>query len=816
METSSGSESMQHLENVDPSSSTQEQKVETYNIFFGRGNGVAQLRGNKFYRNTIKVNKPYYRNAGANAAKERVAKDVVESLKQMGAKFFYQKNGAWVTVPYDEVLKRVKQALRERDRRDTTKASTATAKGDKVKSKRQKVSKKREVVGVKMNEKVVCAIRWRLEDFVADKQETTRERQLMPKKQSSVKASNMGNTIDPKSSSDSTVSDHTVSTNISQNQLLTAKSGEPNHDQIPHRMHHVNVNTDTVDTLETTGTRRKMMSKAASMRPQSMREESEETSNMSKSLNHVDLINKFETADIKQLIDPMLGNNHPTIHCRQLRQRRQNVIINQKCVSDQQTSTHDPNKYISTTNTSDPLNLRYQMPSFRDHSLHLPHDPNITTTNNISFRNNPIDDTIFNYDQLPANFTPDSNYNPSKRLSMPMVNTLSHQHIKPTIHRSSMPMIRPHQYIENNHVDIGNPYSSKGPLSSFNKYTQENERLHKSMPNLPPTFNHHVETNRKSILTQSDRQIPATPIDRAYTKQAGFVDKQILDKRSSLQEAALDICNDLTEIIGTPETASISNKDSNGKLNDNPLKDAFSDYEEITIGGSKKSNTKHEDLSNKALEVFDDLDAIIGGGNVTKLSPKQQRASLSFGLEQENESTLKPDAPSELLKDLSMFSAFGSTKSLQMNEQVLDKGVKCSLIEISKDIKHGQNLGLINNESDDEDDINDLRPSTPSNLLKDLSMFSMIGNSNWSMQSSNDPVNEGLNHDVMTLKRERSMIKAKTNPAHGLNLSGVINSTSNDRGCDGGQSDEDELTPASPGDLSKEFSGMSIESKQIE
>lgn len=98
-------------------------------LVVGRGNGVANLPGNKIYRNTVQNSKNAFRVARGNKAKRAVADYVIMSIKNLGGNFYYQKNSVkvknqnleeWVVAPYDDVLRKVKQALREKNKKEQT------------------------------------------------------------------------------------------------------------------------------------------------------------------------------------------------------------------------------------------------------------------------------------------------------------------------------------------------------------------------------------------------------------------------------------------------------------------------------------------------------------------------------------------------------------------------------------------------------------------------------------------------------------------------------------------------------------------------
>lgn len=87
-----------------------------YDVYFGRGNGVAQLPGNKIYRQSIKANQEKYQNAKGNKAKNQVAFDFINAFKNLGGTFYRQNQGTnqWVEASLKETQRKVMQALRER------------------------------------------------------------------------------------------------------------------------------------------------------------------------------------------------------------------------------------------------------------------------------------------------------------------------------------------------------------------------------------------------------------------------------------------------------------------------------------------------------------------------------------------------------------------------------------------------------------------------------------------------------------------------------------------------------------------------------
>jgi hypothetical protein len=100
--------------------SNKDKNDSSFYVYLGRGygNGIAQSPGNRIYRQVIRNNKNKYQIARGNKAKERVATDLVDNIQSMGGTFLSKPNreSAWEIAPPAGVLKRVKQALRERKR----------------------------------------------------------------------------------------------------------------------------------------------------------------------------------------------------------------------------------------------------------------------------------------------------------------------------------------------------------------------------------------------------------------------------------------------------------------------------------------------------------------------------------------------------------------------------------------------------------------------------------------------------------------------------------------------------------------------------
>ncbi len=154
-------------------------------IYLGRGNGVAKNPGNRIYRGTIKAYEQSYRNAAGTAAKDKIAKDVVKVLKNMGYDFYHHDNkktnnirkkerARWTIAPSDIVLKKVKQALRDSRASDTTAPSkVAGAIGGGGRCTHRTIKKKtllanyykEGTVGLTMGNETMRAIVWNIDKY---------------------------------------------------------------------------------------------------------------------------------------------------------------------------------------------------------------------------------------------------------------------------------------------------------------------------------------------------------------------------------------------------------------------------------------------------------------------------------------------------------------------------------------------------------------------------------------------------------------------------------------------------------------------------
>merc|ERR1712038_235043 len=264
--------------------------------------------------------------------------------------------------------------------------------------------------------------------------------------------------------------------------------------------------------------------------------------------------------------------------------------------------------------------------------------------------------------------------------------------------------------------------------------------------------------------------------------------------------------------------------------------------------GSQRVSLKSNDneLSSKATDIFNDLDAIIGkdeNNNLNTEPPSRSQNTLHNNNlvaeeeEQEDHHTesnnLKADAPSNLLKDISIFSGFGSIRSIQMGSS--SEGHEESVSPTNRlrystmNFKNSSIVGEGGEESDDDDGDSNIRPATPQHLLKDISMYSVLGHSsNWSIQQSPSMMttgNKGTTTSVDLTSMEhhgrsssssssssrkiKNVIDLPPTRQHSINWAAVGN-VDQEIATDENE-DEEDLKPSSPGDLSKEFSGMSIE-----
>jgi hypothetical protein len=155
-----------------------------YDVYLGRGNGVARRTGNQIYRSTIKKHQGAYQCASGNKAKEKVAKEVVQAFTGRGGTFYCKKSMKskdWIKAPYQKILKTVKQALREREKKDeplknsflrTTENTEETTKGPTSTKKTgfaDSIEPDKSGSGlITMGEDTVKAMRWILSSLAED------------------------------------------------------------------------------------------------------------------------------------------------------------------------------------------------------------------------------------------------------------------------------------------------------------------------------------------------------------------------------------------------------------------------------------------------------------------------------------------------------------------------------------------------------------------------------------------------------------------------------------------------------------------------
>ena len=86
-----------------------------YDVFLGRGNGVAKKHGNLLYRQTIEGSKKKYKSAHGKRAKDNVTTRIIDKFTGKGGTFYIKKgeSGEWVPSPMDTTVAKIKQALRE-------------------------------------------------------------------------------------------------------------------------------------------------------------------------------------------------------------------------------------------------------------------------------------------------------------------------------------------------------------------------------------------------------------------------------------------------------------------------------------------------------------------------------------------------------------------------------------------------------------------------------------------------------------------------------------------------------------------------------
>lgn len=84
----------------------------------GKGHGSNMHPGNRFYQAKVKEMKPLYAKTESNFEKSLIATEIVNSVQQRDppGRFLEQtgKNQPWVVLPHDKIMKKVKQALRDK------------------------------------------------------------------------------------------------------------------------------------------------------------------------------------------------------------------------------------------------------------------------------------------------------------------------------------------------------------------------------------------------------------------------------------------------------------------------------------------------------------------------------------------------------------------------------------------------------------------------------------------------------------------------------------------------------------------------------
>ena len=109
-----------------------------FDVYLGKGRGIEQLQGNRIYRQVITTNKERYRIAKGHKPKHAVARSIIEALIQRGGTFYHKDNekSEWISAPGAVVVRKVKQALREKQKNRTrTAAHTSSSKQDEEQAK---------------------------------------------------------------------------------------------------------------------------------------------------------------------------------------------------------------------------------------------------------------------------------------------------------------------------------------------------------------------------------------------------------------------------------------------------------------------------------------------------------------------------------------------------------------------------------------------------------------------------------------------------------------------------------------------------------
>lgn len=95
--------------NINTSNTTSTKK--TYDVYFGRGNRIAQRLGNRIYHRIIKEYQPIYQEERCPRAKTQVAETIIDGIHILKGTFYSLKNGIWAESSTEQAVRRVKQAL---------------------------------------------------------------------------------------------------------------------------------------------------------------------------------------------------------------------------------------------------------------------------------------------------------------------------------------------------------------------------------------------------------------------------------------------------------------------------------------------------------------------------------------------------------------------------------------------------------------------------------------------------------------------------------------------------------------------------------